>query len=290
MRGNMAELLSFADENGFAVPAFNYSDCWEMEGIVAAAVQQRSPVIIATNAQVAKTHDVRYLAAQANAIADMVDIPVVNHLDHCTDVEICKAAIRSGYQSVMLDFSAHDIEENIEACREVVEYAADFGVAVEAELGRIKGNNEEGCFNSEDFLVDVSTAVRFVNAVNITSLAVGIGNAHGFYTETPKLRFDRLNEVNQAVSVPLVLHGGTGIPIEDIQKAIGLGINKVNVGTHIHNTYLKTLDDIMKNDAQRTNIVNIMIRVKESVMADVAVHINMCMAQGQADKFLARTI
>jgi len=287
MRADLTKLLKFADENKFAVPAFNYGDCWEMEGIIEAAVEQRSPVIIATNAQVSKTHNVYYLAAQANAAADLVDVPVVNHLDHCTDVEICKRAIDSGYQSVMLDYSHHTLEENIEATLEVIEYAKKFGVAVEAELGRIRGINEEGCYTGDDFLINVEAAVKFVSAAPVTSLAVGIGNAHGFYTEAPKLRFDILREVNSAVDVPLVLHGGTGIPESDIKRAITLGINKVNIGTQIHNTYMLALFDQLNKYPDRTNIVNAMLPVRDAVRNEVGRHINICMAAGKADMYLS---
>lgn len=276
------ELLRQADAEGFAIPAFNYSDVWEMEAIISAAEQLRSPVMIATNAQVVQTHGLAYLSRQGQAAAEQATVPVINHLDHCFDLQICLAAVDAGYPSVMIDKSSCSLEENIAATKSVVDRAAEKGVAVEAEIGRIKGKGAEGTFTGKDFLVDVPSAVRLVEQTHVTSLAVGIGNAHGFYTERPQIDFQRLREVNEAVSVPLVLHGGTGIPEEDVKKAIRLGINKVNIGTQLHYRYITTLRWVLAETEDSCNVINVMLPVLEAIREDVKRGIRMCMSDNRA--------
>lgn len=274
-------LLERADHEGFAIPAFNYSDVWEMEAIVQAAEELRAPVMIASNTQVVKTHGVQFLGKQGIAIMELSSVPVINHLDHCYDIDLCKAAIDAGYSSVMIDKSTSTLEDNLAATKEIVAYAAAKNVRVEAEIGRIKGRNAEGTYDGGKFLADIASSIRMATETGITSLAVGIGNAHGFYTEKPNLNFDRLAEINQAVDIPLVLHGGTGIPDADIQKAIRMGINKVNIGTQLHFRYISTVREILAKSTDNTNIVNLMEPVREAVKKDVGRCIKLCMADGK---------
>ncbi len=282
MLADIKELLKQADAEKFAVPHFNYSDEWELYGILAAAEELRSPVVVSTNAQVSDTHGIRELGELGRVWTERSSVPVVHHLDHCVDREKCKLAIDSGYPSVMIDGSWLPLEENMAWTAEIVDYAKPRGAAVEAEVGRIRGNNAEGVYIGEDYLVDVDAAVKMAKCADIVSLAVGIGNAHGFYTEKPELNFQRLREVNEAVDVPLVLHGGTGIPEEDIRKAIINGINKVNIGTQIHYTYLQALREELRKDPESTNIVSVMQPVVERVSNVVKKYILMCMSQGRA--------
>ena len=282
MKCDLKLLLEEADKKGFAIPAFNYSDVWEMLAIIDAAVEENAPVIIATNAQVAKTLTIPYLGAQGISVINNAPIPVVHHLDHALDKNNCKLAIMNGYTSVMIDASHLPLDENIASVKEIVEYAKPYNVAVEGEIGRIKGNNAEGTYTGDDFLVNVEAAVQMAEKSGVTSLAIGIGNAHGFYTEKPQINFQRLQEVNEAVSVPLVLHGGTGIPEEDIRKCIQLGINKVNIGTHLHHSYLVALRKEVESNPDSVNIVNIMDPVRKAVKKEVKKWIHICKADGKA--------
>ena len=199
-----------ADRNGFAIPAFNYSDIWEMEAIVEAAAEERAVVYIATNMRVTETIGLPYLGAMGRMAYDLTGGHIINHLDHSSSLELCKQAVDCGYMSVMIDASMCSLEENIQKTREVVDYAHKYGVMVEAEVGRILGRNVEGTYTGEDYLVQVESAVRLAMETNVDSLAIGIGTAHGFYQHEPKISIQRLIEVNEAVSIPLVLHGGTG--------------------------------------------------------------------------------
>jgi len=232
------ELLEKAKKGGYAIPAFNINDCWDMTAIIEAAEELRAPVIIATFHRVLKTLSPEIVGAMGNAAIKTATIPVVLHLDHCEDVELCKVAVDNGYTSVMIDGSKLSLEENIKMVKEVTDYAHAKGVFVEAELGRIKGRDFEGIFEGGDFLIQVPDAVELLKATGADLLAPGIGTAHGFYKGKPEINFKRLEEVNNAVDVPLVLHGGTGIPEEDVRRGIKNGICKVNVGTIIRHVYM----------------------------------------------------
>lgn len=282
MIGNFKELLKYADIGKFAIPSLNYSDIWQMEAIIEAAEEERAPVFIGTNAQVAKVHKIQYLGAQGIAAMEMARVPIANHLDHCTEVEICKTAIDYGYASVMIDQSHLPLEHNIAGCKQIAEYAKQKNVVVEGEIGRIIGKSIEGTYEGNDFLVDVESAVRIAEESKIDSLAIGIGNAHGFYKKKPELNFKRLEEVNEAVGIALVLHGGTGLPNEDIQKAIRLGINKINFGTQLHKRYITALHEELRKNPDGFNIVDLMLPVKEAVKKQAIEFIRMCKASGKA--------
>lgn len=281
MERTVYSLLEQADQEHFAVPAFNFSDIWELEAIIEAAEEMRSPVMIATNAQVVKTHGLAYLAALGRTAAKEASVPVVLHLDHCREEAGCLAALQAGYPSVMIDRSDRPLEENICSARLVADAATQYSAGVEAEIGRIRGRGAEGVYEGEEFLADVSSAVRIAAESGVASLAVGIGNAHGFYSSRPKLNFRRLEEINEAVSIPLVLHGGTGIPVEDVQRAIRLGINKVNIGTQLHYRYLTTLRQMLAEKPDCLNVPDIMTPVREAIREDVRTGIRTCMSEGR---------
>lgn len=236
----MREFLK-ADKSDYAVPAFNFNDIWDMEAIIQAAEEEHSPVMLMAVPRVMRCIGLETGAAMVKAAAEKSSVPVFLHLDHCNEVDYCKECVDAGFPSVMIDASAFPLEENIRMVKEVCMYAHAKGAYVEAELGRVMGNNEEGCYQGEDFLIQVPDAVHLVEETGVDSLAVGIGTAHGFYQGKPKIHFDRLEEVNQAISIPLVLHGGTGIPTEDFHRAIDNGIDKVNIGAALRYAYIMSL-------------------------------------------------
>jgi ketose-bisphosphate aldolase len=234
----LQQMLADANKRGYAVPAFNFSCIWDFQAILEAAEEERSPVILASHHSVFDRLSGEIVAAIGKAAMAKATVPMVLHLDHSSEVSRCKKAIDLGYPTVMIDASALSLEENIKAVKEVVDYAKAKNICVEAEIGRIKGNGYEGGYNNEDFLAQVDDAVRLVKETGVDSLAVGIGTAHGFYKGKPEINFQRLKEINEALDIPLVLHGGSGIPAEDITEAIQNGINKINVGTIIHCTLM----------------------------------------------------
>jgi len=225
------EQLKRADREHYAIPHFNYSDVWDMTAIVRAAEEERSPVILAGVPKVTNALGMALCGAMGRAMMEEARVPVYHHLDHSTDVNICKAAVDQAFPMVMLDGSRESLERNIESVREVADYAHPRGAFVEGEIGRIKGASVESTFDGEDFLVKVDEAVALVERSGVDILAVGVGTAHGFYQGKPEINFRRLQEVNEALDIPLVLHGGTGIPDDMIAKAISLGVSKININT-----------------------------------------------------------
>ena len=273
---SLKELLKQADQGGYAIPSFNYSDIWDFLAIIEAAEEENAPVMIASNPLVTAAIGIELCGAFGKAAMEKASIPLVHHLDHASKVELCKAAVDHGYPSVMIDASKYALDENIRMVREVVTYAHPRGVHVEAEIGKIKGKGIEGDFAGGDFLVNVAEAVTLVKETGVDSLAVGIGTAHGFYEGKPEINFKRLAEVNAAIAIPLVLHGGTGIPEEDIQQAIQNGINKVNVGTIIHCTYMNNLREELVRRGPNPYTLDVIKPVKEQIKAVVKMWIHAC--------------
>jgi len=273
-------LLKDADKNHYAIPAFNYSDIWELQAIIEAAEEERAKVYAASNMRVAESIGLPYLGSLGRTAYASTNGCVYNHLDHSTSVELCKQAVDSGYMSVMVDASMESLEENIRKTRDVVTYAHAHGVLVEAEIGRILGRNEEGQCQGDDFLVRTEDAARLVDETGVDSLAVGIGTAHGFYTAPPHINIQRLKEVNAAVKIPLVLHGGTGVPEDTVRACIENGMAKVNVGTHLHATYINTLRKRIAG-YNGTNISDLMEPIREEIKEVVKKWIRICGANNR---------
>lgn len=269
-----------ADQNCYATPAFNYSDIWEFQAIVEAAQEERARVYVASNMRVANSIGLPYLGALGQMAYQQTGGCIYNHLDHSSSVELCKKAVDCGYMSVMIDASMDSLEENIRKTREVTEYAHAHGVLVEAEIGRILGRNEEGNFHGDDFLVQTENAVLLAEQTHVDSLAIGIGTAHGFYKEEPHINIQRLKEVNAAVQIPLVLHGGTGVPAETIRACIENGMAKVNVGTQLHATYIETLRKRLA-EYEGTNISDLMEPVREEIKEVVKKWVRICGANNR---------
>ena len=231
---NLKDLLNNAKQNKYAVGAFNITNLSSIDYMVDAAKEQQSPIIL----QVAEIH-LRYFALEdiAPAIisaAKKADIPICVHLDHGLSFPTIIRAIRAGFTSVMYDGSVHPLDENIQTTKEIVKIAKSVGVSVEGEIGSIGGGEsvgeslKEGGVANKELFTKVEEAVRFYNETGIDALAVAIGNVHGFYKGEPELDFNRLTQIRDAVPLPLVLHGGSGISDDDFKKAISLGICKIN--------------------------------------------------------------
>lgn len=248
---NSRELLKDAQAHGYAVGAFNVENMEMMQAVVAAAEAENAPLMLQTTPSTLRYADTAVFAAMARAIAGKAKVPVAIHLDHGDSFELCRRAAWDGYTSVMIDGSKLPLEENIALVRRVVQMAGDVPQqpAVEAELGRLGGKEDSLEVKAgEDTYTDPSEASRFVDETGIDSLAVAIGTAHGFYKGKPKLDFDRLAQLRDAVSVPLVLHGSSGVPDEDVQRAISLGVCKVNFATELRVAYTEATRDTLSVD------------------------------------------
>lgn len=230
----LKSVLSPAQRGKYAVGAFNFNGIEDARGIIDAAVEMDSPVIMMTSSGALKYIGEDGVAAYIRELVRTVSVPVVLHLDHCTDLDTLYKCVDSGYTSVMIDASSKPYEENIAITRKAVHYARKFGVSVEAELGRIGGREGKiGVSERNSMLTDPDTVPEFCEATDIDALAIAIGTAHGFYKEEPKLDFDRISKIRSLTDTPLVMHGGTGVPEQDFVRSIACGMAKINVGTEL---------------------------------------------------------
>lgn len=230
----MKDLLLRAAEKGYAVPSFCVWNLETTEAVLRTAERLAAPVIIMGGPGEFPLVKPWALAAAAGALKQKYKTPTALHLDHGDSLDMVKDCLAAGFSSVMLDFSAKSFQENAIALKAVVEMAKPLGVTVEGELGhvgKIDNATVEGGYGST--LTDPDEAVQYVKETGVDALAVSIGNAHGNYTKLPQLDFERLAKIHQLVEIPLVLHGGSGTPDEDIKKAISLGIAKVNVASEL---------------------------------------------------------
>jgi ketose-bisphosphate aldolase len=240
----MADLLRHAVAKGYAVPSFCVWNAETMEAVLQSAEKLRAPVIMMSGTSEFAVLKPADMAAIAQTVARHFQVRAALHLDHGDSLQLVEACLAAGYTSVMLDYSRRPLQENAEAMRRVVAMARPLNVTVEGELGLIGQVDQvtvEGGGSST--LTDPEAAAAFVKGTGIDALAVSIGNAHGMYTTLPHLDFDRLAKIHAAVSVPLVLHGGSGTPSSDLQRATSLGIAKVNVATELVNAIRQSLLD-----------------------------------------------
>ncbi|MFZ5596740.1 MAG: class II fructose-1,6-bisphosphate aldolase [Bacillota bacterium] len=233
-------LLKEAEAGGYAVGAFNCNNMEIVQAIVRAAEAEKSPVIMQASQGAIKYAGINFITAMAREAASTVKVPVALHLDHGTGFDQIMWCIRSGFSSVMIDGSKKPLEENIAITRKVVECAYPLGISVEAELGKIGGTEDDITVTErEAMFTDPEEARYFVEKTGVGSLAVAIGTAHGRYKGEPKLDFDRLKKIRSLVNIPIVLHGSSGVPGEQIEEAIKLGVRKVNIDTNIREAFVE---------------------------------------------------
>jgi len=228
----MKEMLEKGKENGYAVGQFNINNLEYIQAILQAAEEEKSPVILGVSEGAGKyMGGFNVVVAMVKSLMESygTTVPVAIHLDHGSSFEKCAAAIHAGFTSVMIDASHDPIDENIATTKKVTELAHLHGVSVEAEVGTV-GGEEDGVIGGIMY-ADVNECKRLVTESGIDCLAPALGSVHGPYQGEPNLGFKEMEEILNAVQVPLVLHGGTGIPTKDIQKAISLGTAKINVNT-----------------------------------------------------------
>ena len=229
---NLNEVLLDAKKNHYGVGLFNTTDTDMLEAVISVAEELRSPVIIGTAEVLLPFGELKLVAPSFVEVAKRASVPVVVHYDHGVTFEKCMEALNLGFSSVMFDGSALPYDENIAATREVVRVAHCFGATVEGEIGHV-GQAADGDDAVTDLYTQVDEAVRYQKDTGVDALAVAIGTAHGAYKEKPKLDLKRLSDIRDAVPVPLVLHGGSGLSDDDFRNSIACGISKVNIFTDI---------------------------------------------------------
>ena len=235
-------ILENAQRSGVAIAALNFYNAETILAHVAAAKTQKASIILQTTESTINYLGLRMILAMANAAAEEIERPVALHLDHGGSYELAARCIEHGYTSVMIDGSKLPFGENCELTRKVVELAHDANVSVEGELGHVRHNDEIGTADNGEFFTRPDDARKFVEETRVDSLAVAVGTAHGFYKGEVKLDFERLKQIKSVTgSTSLVLHGGSGVPDELLQKAIRCGISKINFGTELKNAFTRAV-------------------------------------------------
>lgn len=272
-------LLDAARRAGKAVAALNFYNAETLIAHVRAAQASNESIILQTTEATIDYLGLGMIVGMAAAAADQIEQPVALHLDHGGSYELAARCIDKGYTSVMIDGSKMSFSDNCAVTRRVVDLAHSAGVSVEGELGHV-GQNSDRAAGATQFLTEANDAARFVTETNVNALAVAIGTAHGFYKGEVKLDFDRLQEINAAIpNTPLVLHGGSGVSAELLQKSIALGIRKVNFGTELKNAFTRAIKhslsssddiDLRRTFAPAISAVEEISRSKIRICAHVA--------------------
>jgi fructose-bisphosphate aldolase class II len=299
------EVLEKARAGRYAVGAFNVSNMEILQGVVEAAKEERSPVIIAATPGAIKYAGLNYIVAMAKTASELTQIPMTLHLDHGTDFDTVAKCIEAGFTSVMIDGSSLNFEENIALTKKVVEIAHPKGVSVEAELGRLAGVEEVAVKEREAILTDPNAAKEFVDRTGVDALAVAIGTSHGAYKfkGEPKLDFERLEEIMEKVDALLVLHGASGVsqntiekarkygaelpgakgvPDEDIRQAISLGITKINIDTDLRLALMATMREVLATNPKEFDPRKILGPAREAIKEVVRAKMRLFGSAGKA--------
>lgn len=242
------KLMKDAGENGYAIPAFNIDNLESALAVSQVMKETGLPVIVQTIPKTLNYGGISTYPAMMRALTeDCDDVEYAMHLDHGSSAELAAKCIDAGFSSVMYDGSALSFDENVKNTSEVTAFALKKGVSVEGELGTI-GGKEEGDTELEANYTKVSEAVEFVEKTNVSTLAIGVGTAHGVYKGIPKINIKRIEEIKAAVSAPLVLHGASGLDDEVLEKCIAAGITKINFATELRQAYTAGIKQGFKNN------------------------------------------
>jgi fructose-bisphosphate aldolase class II len=245
----MNEFLPRAKAEKFAVGQFNLNNLEFAQAIVEAAMEEKSPFIFGVSEGALRYMGIEFTVALAEAAAKKSGLPIALHLDHGSSFDVAMKCIRAGFTSVMFDGSHYPFEENVRLTKEIVKVAHAMGVSVEGELGTIGGVEDDVSVDEADAaLAKPEEAIRFYEETGVDALAIAVGTAHGMYKAEPKIRHDIIEEVSRAIPVPLVLHGGSGVPDDQIRKSIEFGIAKINVNTENQVACTASIREVLAKD------------------------------------------
>ncbi|MFC8684782.1 class II fructose-1,6-bisphosphate aldolase [Brevibacillus porteri] len=277
------QMLRTAREHGYCVGAFNVHTMEMLQAVVEAACEANAPLILQTTVGTVRHLGPEYVAAIARVASEEARVPIALHLDHCHEEELIMRCIEAGYTSVMIDASMHPFAENASMTRRVVELARERGVNVEAELGKVGGVEDDLVVDDADAaLADPIECERFIELTGVDTLAPAIGTAHGIYKGEPRIDFARIEEIARRVSVPLVLHGGSGIPEEQVKRAVQLGMAKMNVATELRIAFSQAIKGVFDNNPQENDPRTYMKQAKQAVKEVALAKMEMCGCIGKA--------
>ena len=275
------KMLLDAQKGGYAVGAFNVENMEMVKAVIAAAEELQAPVMLQTTPSTVKYGTLETYFAMVTAEAKKATVPVCLHLDHGSSFELAAKAIQVGYTSVMIDGSHEDFEHNVEVSKRVADVGKACGIPVEAELGKV-GGKEDDLEADADTNTDPQEAKEFVERTGVTSLAVAIGTAHGFYAGTPVLDKERVSEIKKLVSVPLVLHGASGLSDEDVRECVQRGMCKVNFATELRVAYTDAGKKLLKEKPETFDPKKMGVVGMEAVKELVKSRMKVCGCDGKA--------
>ena len=275
------ELFADAQKNSYAIGAFNVENMEMVQAVAAAAEELKAPVIMQTTPSTVKYADLRYFYANVKAAAEMASVPIVVHLDHGNSFDLAMRALRVGYTSIMIDGSHESFADNVAVSKAVADACHPSGVPAEAELGKVGGKEDDLEAGDENPYTDPQQAKEFVERTGVDSLAVAIGTAHVVYKGIPKVDVDRLSAIREVVSIPLVLHGTSGVPDDIVRECVRRGICKVNYATDLRIAFSRGVKAYMQEDPDVFDPKKYNARGREEVKQYVMSKILVCGSDGR---------
>ena len=280
---SMTELLESAQKGHYAIGAFNCNNMEIVQAIVAAAEAENAPVIIQASQGAIKYAGIEYITTMTKLAAEMAKVPIALHLDHGTSFAQIMQCTRNGFSSVMIDGSKLSLEDNIALTNKVIEAVRPLGLSVEAELGKIGGTEDDIIVSErEAMFTDPAEAEHFVQATKVDALAIAIGTAHGQYKGVPKLDFERLTKIRERITVPIVLHGSSGVPDEALREAISRGICKVNIDTNIREAFVRAARQVLEGNSKEIDPRKMLGPAREAVTEIIREKIRVFGSNGKA--------
>ncbi len=259
------DIMKMADQGGYAAIGFDAFNLESIMYIIETAEELNTPVIIMIYPAMKANMPYSTFAAVTKDLAEKVSVPVGLMLDHGPDFEDAMAAVAAGFTSIMIDYSHLEYEDNVRLTREVVKTCHALGIDVEGELGHVGiAANESDYTDSKNF-TEVDKALDYLERTQVDALAISIGTAHGNYVSAPNLDMERLKEINAVTDVPLVLHGGTGVPEDQIREAVSLGINKLNMATGYNLKMYDAMRQYIVEEKGRPRATDLLLGTKEEI-------------------------
>ena len=287
---SMKELLENAYENHYGIPAFNFENFDVLEGIFLGAEKVKAPVILQTTEPAINYLGIDNIVNIVKNNSERYKIPVALHLDHADNMNIIKKCIKHGYSSVMLDASENDIKNNIEKTKEVMEYAKEYNVTVESEIGIVDSisnkNENDKEVKKHNNMTDIEDAKYFIDKTNVDVLGISIGNIHGMRVKETEIDYKRLIEINNATKRPLVLHGSSGINDSNLKEIIKYGISKINIETELRIVFRKSLEQYLEENPSVIKPRDIMGYVRELISRAVILKFEALNTINKANNFL----
>lgn len=258
------EILPQARRDGYGVAAFNVANLETLYSVIRAAEAEKSPLIVQVYQRLFNDDRAELIGVMARKLAEKSEIPIALHLDHGSTLDQIQLAVNIGYTSVMIDGSALPFAENIAMTSQAAKIAHDAGATIEAEIGHVPFGDGEVKFS------DAVEAVEFAEKTGVDALAVSIGTAHGFYKTAPKLDITRAAEIGRSVKIPLVLHGGTGVPDDQLRQAIKCGVAKINIATELQNLFIRAIANEIAKNGEKFVPVDLYFKLVEEKLIDYA--------------------